>query len=168
VPVKPLEIQTASQINEFIQQKYGYSLPLFIQSQIDEFIKNKKIKPDWACDFVDDMVKDTKNNFKWDIQQKTGFVSSYTQSSEKLAKGGVIIRLAKNPQPAQPDIYEAYKMIDSINQKYLGAENSLADLKSRVEQYAVATAVKELFPRYVNAITLPPPKQQHYHHDDYG
>lgn len=47
------------------------------------------------------------------------------------------------------------KMTDSINQKYIGAENSLANLKSRVEQYAVATAVKELFPRYVNAITSP-------------
>jgi hypothetical protein len=37
-----------------------------------------------------------------------------------------------------------------------------------VEQYAVATAVKDLFPRYVKAITLPPPKQHHYHHNDYG
>ena len=159
---KPFEIQTASDIDEFIQKKFGYSLPPSIQKQLDEAIQSNKIKSDWACEFVDNMVKDTQKVFKWDIQQKAGIVSSYTKSSDKLVEGDIIIRQAKNLQPAQPDIFEAYKMTDSVNQKYLGAENSLDALKSRVEQYAFASAVKDLFPRYIKALTPPPPKS-HYH-----
>ena len=162
-PEKAFELKTAGDINVVIQQKFGYTMPKPIEAQIEEAIQNNRIKPDHACSFVESMFKETQKRYQWNNLQLPGFEAIYSKG-EKLEQGDILIKVAQNAKPEQPKIYEASRMSDSINQKFLGADDSLNSLKLRVEAFAVSSEIKDVFPVYLRAITLP--KQKFKRHSD--
>jgi len=93
------------------------------------------------------MFKETQKRYQWNNLQLPGFEAIYSKG-EKLEQGDILIKVAQNAKPEQPKIYEASRMSDSINQKFLGADDSLNILNYGWKRLRFPVRLKMYF-RYI-------------------
>ncbi len=142
-PIKePPEVKSASDIHSYILQNYRVDISPSIISTIESGFKQGNLTLNDTLKSIERTVVDTKEHgYSWN--QVAGEIAqeAFSKVPGKLSSGDFLIKrgLENSENPG----FEAYRIIDSSNQKYLGTEPELQPLKVRVEQYVVSLAVKE-------------------------
>jgi N12 class adenine-specific DNA methylase len=136
------DIKTAADIHSFFLEHHRIDISPSIITTIESGFKEGTLKPDQTVNFIERAISDIKENgYSWN--QVTGDIGqeAFCKVPGKVSAGDFLIRRGTE-NPEKPG-FEAYRIIDSSNYKYLGAEPALPALKTRVEQYVVSLAVKD-------------------------
>ena len=110
-------------------------------SAIDKGISEDKIKPDIALQIIAATIEESRaGGYTWEKSITPDFHSAYMKDKSAISHGDFVIKPSPESTPDQPK-YDAYRLVDSANIKYLGSETDVQLLKPRVEHFAASIAV---------------------------
>lgn len=137
--ISPTEVISTDDIKNYIMEKHSIMLPPTLVSEIDSFVDSGIFNAKSVCKFIDKSILDVNSNgYKWKDNYSNDICSAYVNDDEILCNSDIIIKNNNNR-------YEAFKITDNNNLKFLGSETELSSIKNRVEQYVCNLHIKNRF-----------------------
>jgi len=137
-----VDVKTASDIHSVILHNHLVDITPSVVATIDAGIKQGSINPNDTLRKIETTIIATKKKgYSWQQGTNENGHQMFNKIPGKLSTGDFVIK--RGPENSTKPGFEAYRIIDSSNHKYLGAEPDLQNLKIRVEQYVVSLAIKE-------------------------
>jgi hypothetical protein len=140
---EPPDVKTAVDIQAFIKSKYSIDLSQPLVATIDAGIASNKLNPEKTLELASNTIEQSlKNGHSWRTISKDDLVSAFCKEKDKLLPGDFLIK--RNTVDSNPDKFDAYRIVDDTNHKYLGSDAELGRIIGRIEHYAVSVAVKDV------------------------
>jgi len=143
-PVEPpLPLKSGADIAAAVQKSHALLLPVKVVSTIDAAIAEGKLHPEATYTLICSAIDQVRNqHFSWKHENNpAGVHSAYVINSDSISRDDILIKpTVSDDKP----VFEAFKVVDSNNLKYLGSEPSLIRMQKRIEAHVTCMKVREV------------------------
>jgi len=134
---------SGADIADTINKLHRVLLPKSVINTIDAAISEGKLTPTKTYTLVCSAIDQVRNqDHSWKYENNPpGVHSAYVKSSVSISRDDIVIKPSVS---GDKQAFEAYKVIDANNMKYLGSESTLKRLQKRVEAHVTCMKVRDV------------------------
>lgn len=136
------DMKNATDISNSVKGSHSISLPPSVISLIDSALSSGSLKPDATHNLICSSIDSFRSQgYEWKKENNPpGIHAVFAKDKENVTQGDICVRLRP---VGNEQSFEAFKIIDPNNSKFLGSEKSFEAIRERVEQYVTCLYVRD-------------------------